>query len=200
MKSNGKLIGAGVLSAIAASLCCITPVLALISGTTGIASTFSWLEPARPYFIGITVLILGFAWYQKLKPKKNYMKCDCETEKPLFWQSKFYLAIITIFAGLMLAFPYYAKVFYPNPEKEVVIVSSDAVNKTEFAISGMTCESCELHVKHEVDKLEGIIHSDVSYKNGTALVEYDTIRTSANEIIKVINSTGYKVESSKIIK
>ena len=87
MKPNSKrLLGVGLLSAVGASLCCITPVLALISGTTGFASTFSWLEPFRPYLIGITVLILGFAWYQKLKPK-NKIDCDCETdEKPKFTQ------------------------------------------------------------------------------------------------------------------
>ena len=84
MKTDNKLIGAGLLTAIAASLCCITPVLALIAGTSGLASTFSWLEPFRPYFIGLTILVLGFAWYQKLKPKKQ-IDCNCETEeKPKF--------------------------------------------------------------------------------------------------------------------
>ena len=59
---------AGVVLAVTASLCCLTPVLALLSGISGIAATFSFLEPARPYFISITVLVLGFAWYQKLLP------------------------------------------------------------------------------------------------------------------------------------
>ena len=70
MVTDGKLIGTGLLTAIAASLCCITPVLALIAGTSGLASTFSWLEPFRPYFIGLTILVLVFAWFQKLKPIK----------------------------------------------------------------------------------------------------------------------------------
>jgi hypothetical protein len=43
MNSENKLIGAGLLTAITASLCCITPVLALIAGTSGI--TFAWIEP-----------------------------------------------------------------------------------------------------------------------------------------------------------
>ena len=62
MKTDKKLIGAGLLTAFAASLCCITPVLALVAGTSGLASRFSWLEPARPYFNGLTILGLGFAW------------------------------------------------------------------------------------------------------------------------------------------
>jgi len=88
MKSGNKLIGAGLLTAVSASLCCITPVLALIAGTSGMASTFSWIEPFRPYLLGLTFLVLGFAWYQKLKPKKE-IDCECETdEKPKFSQTK----------------------------------------------------------------------------------------------------------------
>ena len=82
MKTDKKLIGAGLLTTIAASLCCITPVLALIAGTSGLTSTFSWLEPFRPYFIGLTILVLGFAWYQKLKPKKQIER-KRETEELL---------------------------------------------------------------------------------------------------------------------
>ncbi len=78
MKSNSKIIGAGILTVTAASLCCITPVVALISGTSGIASALSWMEPFRPYLIGLTIAVLGFAWYQKLKlRKKGEIVCDC---------------------------------------------------------------------------------------------------------------------------
>lgn len=71
MKSNSKIAGIGLLTATAASLCCITPVIALVAGTSGMASAFSWMEPARPYLIGLTILTLGLAWYQKLKSKKK---------------------------------------------------------------------------------------------------------------------------------
>jgi len=69
--SEKKWIGAGMLAAIAASLCCITPVLAVLVGLGGIASTFSWLDPLRPYLIGFTVIILGYAFYAAYKPKKG---------------------------------------------------------------------------------------------------------------------------------
>ena len=48
IKSSGTFTGAGVLSAIAASLCCIAPVIALLAGGSSIAASFSWIEPARP--------------------------------------------------------------------------------------------------------------------------------------------------------
>jgi len=196
-QNNYKIILTGIFTAFAASLCCITPIIALIAGTSGIASTFSWLEPFRPYFIGLTILFLGFAWYQKLKPKKQ-IDCNCDTEeKQKFIQSKIFLGIITAFTLIMLAFPYYSNIFYPKTEKQILIVDKSNIQKVEFTISGMTCASCEEHVNHEVNTLSGIISSNTSYENGKTVVEFDKSKTNIIEIEKIINSTGYSVTDKK---
>lgn len=193
MNRENKLVGVGILSAITASLCCITPVLALMAGTSGIASTLSWIEPIRPFLIGLTIVILGFAWYQILKPKKE-IDCDCEKEeKSNFMQSKTFLGIVTVFAVAMLAFPSYAGIFYPKTEKETVAPNKSNIIVTEFKITGMTCSGCEEHVNHEVNKLNGIVNSKVSYELGNAIIEFDQTRTNDEEIEDAINSTGYKV-------
>jgi mercuric ion transport protein len=194
MKSESKLIATGLVAAITASLCCITPVLALIAGTSGIASTFSWIDPFRPYLIGLTILVLGFAWYQKLIPRKE-IDCECDTdEKPKFIK---FLGIVTVFAIVMLAFPYYSGIFFPNIEKQIVLVNKSDIKTAEFMISGMTCASCEEHVNHEVNKLNGIINSKASYENGNAIVEFDATKTNETEIEKAIKSTGYNVTDKK---
>lgn len=195
MKS--KLIETSLISAIAASLCCITPVLAMIAGTSGIASMFSWIEPFRPYLIGLTILILCFAWYQKLKPQKE-IDCECDTEeKPKFIQSKTFLGIVTVFSIVMLAFPFYSGIFYPKTEKQIVVVDKSNIKTTEFQISGMTCASCEDHINHEVNKLNGIVSSKASYENGNAVVEFDRTKTNEAEVEIAINATGYKVINKK---
>lgn len=197
MKKDNKLIGTGLLAAFAASLCCITPVLALIAGTSGLASTFSWLEPFRPYFIGLTVLVIAFAWYQKLKPNKE-IDCDCEMDqKPKFIQSKKFLGIVTAFAIVMLAFPYYAHIFYPKTEKPVIVVDKSNIETVEFSSSGMTCAGCEEYVNHEVNKLPGIIKSIAAYENGNVIVEFDNSKTNITEIETAINGTGYSVSDKK---
>ncbi|CAM4110529.1 mercuric transport protein MerTP [Gillisia hiemivivida] len=204
MKSENKLIGTGLLTAITASLCCITPVLALIAGTSGIASTFSWIEPFRPYLIGLTILVLGFAWYQKLIPiaigTRKDIDCECETdEKPKFIQSKTFLGVVTAFTIVMLAFPYYSGIFYSNTQKEIIVVDKLDIKTTEFKISGMTCASCEEHVNHEVNKLNGIVNSKASYENENAIIEFDRTKTNEIEIENAINSTGYNVTKQKPI-
>ena len=195
-KSSKGLIGAGVFSAIAASLCCITPVLALIAGSSGAAASFSWLEPARPYLIGVTILILGFAWWQKLKPKKvDPIDCDCdEDEKPSFLQSKKFLGIVTVFAAFMLVFPYYSHIFYPETKANTVIVESSNIQQVDLQITGMTCTGCEEHIKHAVAQLPGFIDATADYENSTAAVKFDKSKSTIDDIIAAINETGYKAQ------
>jgi mercuric ion transport protein len=194
---GNKVAGAGILSAIAASVCCITPVLALVAGTSGMAASFAWLEPLRPFFIGLTALVIAFAWYQKLKPVKPE-DCNCQiSPKQNFMQTKAFLSIVTVFAALMLAFPSYARVFYPQPQGRQATAARSNVQTVEITIKGMTCAGCEAHVDSEVNKLSGILKVETSYAGGTTLVQFDKTRTDVKQIEKAVSATGYKVTATK---
>ena len=194
---GSSILGGGLIAAGLSSLCCITPVLALIAGSSSFAASFSWLEPARPYLAGVTIVVLGFAWYQKLFPKKESQDCVCEVDEKgrSFWQTKSFLGIITFFAFAMLSFPHYAHVFYPHQEKQVVFVEKENFKTVEFIIKGMTCQACAEHVMYEVNKLAGILKSDASYEKANAVVEFDDSKVSIDKIEEAINNTGYKVIS-----
>lgn len=203
MKINKSgLVGAGVLSAIAASLCCITPLLAFISGASGLASAFSWTEAFRPYLIGITLVVLGFAWYQKLRPVPAVgIDCACEpTEKKPFLQSKVFLGIITAFAILMLAFPYYGQIFYPVTKNKTSAIAASNIQLVQFKVGGMSCKSCEAEVKNEVNKLSGVLQTDVTYEKGLVAVKFDPSKTNNTQIKNAIDKTGYKVQGEPVIK
>lgn len=198
IKSSGAFTGAGVLTAIAASLCCITPVIALLAGSSSIAANFSWIEPARPYLIGLSVAVLAFAWYLKLKPAKaNDMGCNCETtKKASFLQSKTFLAIVTVFAILMMTFPLYAKVFYPKPKVQATALAVvDNKQQVKFTIQGMTCAGCEEHVNNELSKVTGVVSYKTSYATRSSLVTFDKLKVDVKTIEAAINKTGYKVKS-----
>jgi len=192
-KKTNILLSSGLITAIASSLCCITPLLALIAGTSGAASSVSWMESLRPYFIGVTVVVLIFAWYQKLKPNKNKeVKCNCDEMKERFMQSKLFLGIITIFAALMLMLPYYSSIFYPE-SNQVATTNSNHLKTVKFEIEGMTCKGCEDHIKHSTSQIEGVFKSEVSYKHQMALIEYDSTKVDSLNIVSAINKTGYRI-------
>ncbi len=202
IKSPGTTTTASVLSAFAASLCCITPVIALLAGSSSIAANFSWIEPARPYLIGLSIAVLGFAWYQKLKPAKtNNMDCNCDTtKKGSFLQSKTFLSIVTVFAILMMTFPLYAKMFYPKPKVQAAILAVvDNEQQVKFAIQGMTCEGCEEHVNNELSKVAGIIAYKTSYATRSSLVTFDKSKVDVKTIEAAIDKTGYKVKNYDVM-
>lgn len=199
-KSSATAIGTGILSAVAASLCCLTPVIALLAGSSSIAANYSWIEPARPYLIVLSIAVLGFAWYQQLKPvKENLCDCQCDTSRNSFFQSKTFLVIVTIFSILMMTFPMYSRIFYSKPNVKIAagIVTQDK-KQTTFAIIGMSCQNCEGEINNALSKLQGIIAYSTSYGKAISTVTYDPSKVSDTAIIKVINTTGYTVTSFSV--
>ena len=192
-KNNSKkAVFTGLIAALAASSCCIPPVIAAIAGVGGAAGTLSWLEPLRPYLIGLAIIAIGYAWYSHLKPKKDD-DCGCEIEKPKFYQTKGFLVGITLFATLSISFPYYSGIFYSDSKHEVVISDNGSIQKINVNIDGMTCDACQHHVNSAVNTLPGIVAVNSSYEKGNAIVEFDNTQTNIAEIEKAINSTGYNV-------
>jgi len=193
--SDTKWMGAGMFAALFASLCCITPVFAFFAGIGGIGSMFSWVEPIRPYLIGITALLLGLAWYQKLK-SKDEIDCECE-DKPSFWRSTGFLSIITGLVILMLAFPYYADAFFPAQDKDVTYVQESRVKTITLDINGMTCKSCEASVEYAAKSLDGVLKADASFDTKTARITFDEGTVQQKDIEAAINTTGFTVAGSK---
>lgn len=206
---NKKWLGAGLLAAFAASLCCITPVLAVLGGLGGIASTFSFLEPLRPYLIGVTALVLGFAFYKAYKPKKKEdIECDCdpahpaggEDEKKSFLNSKGFLWFVAGVSILMFSFPSYSHIFFPETDK-VVFVNANNITEATFEIEGMTCTGCEESVDYALKTETGVVNATSSYKTGIAKVKYDKSKISVEELSKAVEEkVGYKVKSFEIVK
>ena len=187
-KSKGAVF-TGVVAAIAASSCCIPPVIAAIAGAGGASSSLSWMEPCRPYLIGLAILAIGYAWYSHLKPK-TVDDCGCEIEKPKWYQTRTFLVSITLFASLSISFPYYSGVFFPDNAK-VVVADEANIEKLEVKIDGMTCDACQNHVNHAVNDLDGIVSIETSYDKGNSIIEYDKTKTNQDEIKKAVESTGY---------
>lgn len=196
--------GAGLLAAVVASLCCITPVFSLLAGIGGIAATFSWMEPFRPYLIVLTLGVLGFAWYVKLKPRsQDEMDCACEDdEKPSFWQSRRFLTIVTVGSALMLSFPSYSHIFYSNPNNSnfALMDEQDSTRQVTINVKGMTCSGCEAHIENAVAQLQGVKMVDASFASGTAVVEFLTKDLDEDQIAKAINKTGYEVVDKDVNK
>lgn len=189
--NSKKAIITGVIAALAASSCCIPPLIAAIAGIGGASSSLSWMEPFRPYLIGIAIIAIGYAWYAHLNPKK-VDDCGCEIEPPKFYQKRSFLIGMTLFSFISITIPYYSHLIFPDNKKEVVVDNDSNIKKVEIQIEGMTCDACQNHVDFAVNELNGIVSVKTSYEKKNTVIEFDTKQTSIEEINQAINSIGYK--------
>ena len=195
--SSKGAAASGIFAALAASSCCVPPVIAALAGLGGIAGSLSWLEPFRPYLIGIAVIAIGYAWYNHYQRQKSDDCCAVDVQ-PKWYQTKGYLVGISLFAAISMAFPYYSHVFFSsNEQNNVVVVNNSDVEKATFDVKGMTCAGCEAHVESEVNKLPGIVKINANHKEATAQVEFDTSKVSLVQIEEAIKGTGYEVTGKK---
>lgn len=204
MKQTSTLIGAG-FAAVAASSCCILPVVlgAASAGTLGFSAA---LTPYRPYFIGLTVLLLGIAFYFTYRPSK--VACDvdgqCATEKTA-GTARFGKAIlwgVTVLTIGTMTYPMIAEsratatasATAANETQAVALTTnqSDATTKTAvFAVGNMTCASCVPHVVDALKKMPGVQEAKVDFKTKRATVRYDGTRVDAAKLRAAIESAGY---------
>jgi len=202
MKTNKLFGNSAIVAAVLASLCCVTPIIAIIAGLSGIASTFSFLEPLRPYFISLTVLTLAFAFYKAYKPSiNNKPECDCETEetKSNFINSKKFLWTVTLVSVLLITFPYYSSVIVPGAKMQM---SYNALNiqKAKLDVVGMSCRGCEASVNYALKSEPGVIKVKSNFKTGTAIVEYDKSKVTIDSLKKAIEKkAGYRIKDAIIV-
>lgn len=105
----------GAVAAVAASLCCIGPLVLVMLGIGGAwVANLAVLEPFRPYFLAAAVIALFFAW-KKIYRAPAAAACmpgslcampqTNRVYKLLFW-------IVAALIALGLVFPFLAPLFY----------------------------------------------------------------------------------------
>lgn len=111
-------------------------------------------------------------------------------------ETKTFLTIITIFAIGMLSFPSFSGNFYNNTPLEQGVIGDST--KVVLNIEGMTCGGCESQVNRVLNKTEGIISCNTSYKEASVTIIYDKEVTDAEGLSKIISKkTRFKVTGIK---
>ncbi len=99
----------GVAAAVASTLCCAGPLVAVALGLSGagLAATF---EPLRPYFVAGTVLALGFGFVVLRREEKQACEPGTLCASPVARRRmKWALWIATIVSIPLLTFPWWSK-------------------------------------------------------------------------------------------
>ncbi|MEX1068331.1 MAG: mercuric transporter MerT family protein [Burkholderiales bacterium] len=99
----------GIIAGIAASICCIGPLVFVALGLGGAAAgLIAFFTPLRPVFIGLALLFLGFAAYRLFfVPRACAPGTACADPRTLRNQRLLFIGIAIVVAAL-LTFPWYA--------------------------------------------------------------------------------------------
>jgi mercuric ion transport protein len=103
------------------------------------------------------------------------MDCNCDTtEKTPFHSDKEIFGYRDSFCRTNACVSNLCShISFQRQKIQTIITDQSNIQTAEFTINGMTCAGCEEHVNHEVNKLTGIIKTNVSYENGNAIIEFD---------------------------
>ncbi len=196
------VILASIGAALAASLCCIGPLVAVVLGlgAFGAASVF---ESFRPYLLGGTFALLAGAFYLVYRPARTGECAEgaCSIQSPGH-HSKAMLWIATILVLLFALFPYYSGLVWnalarnstPNAAVQPPPQSPASLTTLSLDVSGMTCGGCAAAVESALAGLKGVQKASVSLEQKRAMVSFDTSVVTPGQIVQAVEKAGYKAQ------
>ncbi len=205
MKKEKVFLGGAVFAAIASSLCCVLPVLAIVFGVGafGVASVF---ESFRPYLLAFALVALAFSFYRVYFRRERCAEDDACATKPVNRLSQLFLWAGVLAVTAFAFAPYYtgyivsavtsAKPSSTNATNTVTADESGSqTNKTAvIAVEGMTCAGCEPHINETLTALNGVVSSEASYQNKNVKVVFNPKQITLEEIKRAIDEIGYKAK------
>jgi mercuric ion transport protein len=197
-KRRKLLLGASVAAAIGASLCCILPILAAVTGAGAIAAGVAF-EKWRPYLLGVTGLLLASGFLVTYRDHKRACAAGslCAAKPMSRWN---YIALGILAAGVvaLAAFPYYSGavarmvVRQPGPTHSV---SSVTLSTVTFRVPDMDCPACAVSLSATLRQLPGVADAKLDVSSRQAVVTYDSAIQNVAALAKVISGAGFHIAS-----
>jgi mercuric ion transport protein len=188
------------LAAIAASGCCIGPLVAVALGAGGFAAS-AVFEKWRPVFLGVTFTLVALAWY--LSYRKPKATCEegsaCATAAGSKW-NRVVLLFATAFVVAAAAFPSVASALLRASRSgseaccAPPIATKAASVVLRARIPAMDCAACALNIESVLKKQAGVEQARVRFDTKEAVVQYDNTKVSPEKLITAIDQTGFKAE------
>jgi copper chaperone CopZ len=204
MKKENVFIGGAVFAAIASSLCCVLPLVAVVFGlgAFGAASAF---ETLRPYLLALAFAALAFSFYRVYFRREVCAEGQNCATKPVNKINQLFLwaGVLVI---LTFAFaPYYTGYLaaaVSRPQQPSTDTTMPAAAETEsqtnkavvIEVEGMTCESCAVHISETLKKLKGVVSAEANYPKKNVKVVFNPKQITLEQIKKAIDEIGYKAK------
>lgn len=153
------------------------------------------IEPYRPYLMGLTLIILGYAFYRIYrKPKAEECAQGSYCANPKSDRiNKIALWISTVFVILLLSVPYMIPVINGNQNNPIEQSEIDysTLMVVTLDVPDMYCPACPFTVQKSLSQLDGVISAEASLEAKKAIVTFDQSRVSTAQMIEATTNVGY---------
>jgi copper chaperone CopZ len=194
MQTN-RVFASSIAAAIAASLCCIGPLLVAATGFGSLAF-FARFDAWRPYLLGLAAVLLGVGLHRGYRAKRECCTADAPPGAGESSRTLRFVWLPVLVVAAAAAFPYYANSLTqraPASAAPAVVPSPDLATM-RFRVTGMTCEACASGLAASFRNLEGVRSASVEYASGAASVTYDPGRVSEEKLAALVKDSGYGFE------
>lgn len=190
MAMNARKVS--VLSAIAASSCCVPPLILLGMtllgiGTVGLAGFSSTLGAMKWYIMPLAIIGVSVSFYMYFKEKKKCKGTVCKMANATF--TKTMLTISTLVVSGFLTWSIYPYILGASP---IQVDGNSSAHLAVYEIDGMTCGGCEISVDEAVKATDIIDSVKSSFIEGKAFVWYGDDNVDMSLVEDAIRSVGYK--------
>jgi copper chaperone CopZ len=190
------IFGGSLIAAVAASLCCILPILAAVSGAGAIAAG-AVFDRWRPYLLGLTGLLLAGGFLLAWRDRRKACAADslCAT-KPVGRWNRIALGLLATGVFALAAFPYYsgavARLVVRDPGPPTAVTSAD-LSTVAFQVPDMDCPACAVALSAAFRKMPGVTQAKLDVDSRKAVVTYDPNAQSIVTLKKVITDAGFHI-------
>lgn len=184
-----------ILSAIAASSCCVLPLIllgmSLIGvGTVGFAGVSSTLGSIKWYILPLAIGGVGLSYWLYFNEKKKCVGMKCKMVNEKF--TKIMLTISTVVVFGFMSWSIYPYLFGVTPG--ATEGGSSSAHFAIYQVDGMTCGGCEIAIDGAI-KATGVVDSvKSSFTDSKAYIWYRDSKTDLTKFESAIQSVGYKPE------
>ncbi len=199
MKDRGVLLGS-LAAGLLASACCIGP---LILGAAGLGSLgfAAALAPYRPWFLGLTAVLLGIGFYLAYRPQPAAAcgpdgACSVPARRR---NQRIVLWTIAVLAVGLATYPYWGAAAVNARSASVPMSVGRATQPAAPAgsevvtldVSGMTCSACAGEIEARLRQVPGVASADVSFQQSRATVRVVTPTPSMQALVSAVEEAGY---------
>jgi mercuric ion transport protein len=187
-------IGGAVLAAIAASSCCLGPLLLAALGIGGAGATAA-LGAYRPYLLAGTAALLGAGFYFTYRKPRVAAGDACGCERPRANRAgRVGLWLATVVVVLVAAAPPLLAKWADHTRPRPSAAADANVTKATIAVEGIDCEACAAPIRTALTKVGGFHDLELDIPKQSATVTYEPAPGRLESYVAAINELGYEAK------